>query len=110
VVRTDLHRLQPLCEVVQWLTGMDLLWTLFSHWVQPIHHREMTMWMYAGTGCPDRPFSKELGDTKINTQICGVLTLGADLDLSSSLIPIREGVDSPWVSPLGPTFGYLRQF
>jgi hypothetical protein len=43
----------------------------------------------------------------INTRIRGVLAHAADLNLSSDLIPLREGVNSPWVSPLGLSFGYL---
>jgi hypothetical protein len=68
------------------------------------------MWMYSGPSCPDRPFSEELGDTEINTWVHGVLDHGAVLNLGTSPISLREGVDSPWVSPLGPTFGYLYQF
>jgi hypothetical protein len=47
--------------------GVDLLQTFFSHCVQPLCQQEMTMWMYPGPSCPDRPFSAELCDTKINT-------------------------------------------
>jgi hypothetical protein len=53
------------------------------------------MWMYQGTSCPNRPFFTELSDTKINTWIRGVLAHGADLNLGSRPIPLREGVDSP---------------
>jgi hypothetical protein len=59
---------------------------------------------------PDYPFSIELGDTEINTQIQGVLAHVTDLNLGSSPIPLREGVDSPWVSPLGLSLGYLCWF
>jgi hypothetical protein len=91
---------QPLREVVQrlqhgGLTGVDLLRTFFSHWVQPLHQREMTMWMYSGPSCHDRPFSEELGDTEINTWVHGVLDHGAVLNLGTSPIPLGEGVDSP---------------
>jgi hypothetical protein len=68
VAQTDLRRLQP-------------LW-------------EMTMWIYLGPSCPDRPFSVGLGD---------------DLNHGSDPIPLRVGVDNPWVSLLGPAFGYLCQ-
>jgi hypothetical protein len=34
------------------------------------------MWIYLGSSYPDRPFSLELGDTKINTQIRGFLLMG----------------------------------
>jgi hypothetical protein len=49
----------------------------------------------SGSSCPDHPFSVELCDMEINTQICGVLAHGADLNLGSSLIPIREGGRQP---------------
>jgi hypothetical protein len=68
------------------------------------------MWMYLGPSCPDRPFSAELGDTKISTQIWGVLAHGADLNFGSNPAPLREGVDNPWVSLLEFTFIYLYQF
>jgi hypothetical protein len=68
------------------------------------------MWMYPGPCCPDHPFSIELDDTEINTWIRGVLAHGADLNLGSSLIHLRERVDNPWVSPLGLSFGCLCQF
>jgi hypothetical protein len=58
------------------------------------------MWMYPGICFPNLSFSTVLGDTEINTQIRGVLAHGADLSLGSSLIPLRERVDSPWVSSL----------
>jgi hypothetical protein len=65
------------------------------------------MWMYPGPCCTDRPFSEELGNTEINTQVRGVLAHGANLNLGSGLVPLREGIDSPWVSLVGLTFGYL---
>jgi hypothetical protein len=36
-----------------------------------------------------------LGDAEINTWIRGVLAYGADLNFSSGLAPLREGVDRP---------------
>jgi hypothetical protein len=65
--------------------------------------------MYLGPSCPDRPFSTELYDTEINTWIQGVLARGAELNLGSGPVPLREGVNSPWVGLLGLTFGYLCQ-
>jgi hypothetical protein len=44
---------------------------------------------------PDHPFSAELGNMKINTQILGVLARGADLNLGSGTNPLREGIESP---------------
>jgi hypothetical protein len=81
VAQKDLRRLQPQRDVIQWLlrggwTGADLMWTFVSHLVQPLRQREMTMWMYLGSSCPDRPFSVELGDTEINTWIRGSLLTG----------------------------------
>jgi hypothetical protein len=42
VAKKDLHRLQTLRDVIQWLvrgrlTGMDLLQTFVSHRIQPLH-------------------------------------------------------------------------
>jgi hypothetical protein len=45
------------------------------------------MWMYPGSSCLDRSFSTELDDTEIKTQIQGVLSHGADLNLGSGSIP-----------------------
>jgi hypothetical protein len=55
----------------------------------------MTMWLYPGPSCPDRPFSEELNDMEINTRIRGILAHGADLNFGLGPIPLREGVDSP---------------
>jgi hypothetical protein len=70
--------------------------------------------MYSGPSCPDSPFSVELVDAEINTLIWGrgggVLAYGADLIFGSGPVPLREGVDDPWVSPLEFTFVYLHQF
>jgi hypothetical protein len=38
-----------------------------------------------------------------------VLAHGADLNLGSGPVPLREMNDNPWVSLLGLTFGYLCQ-
>jgi hypothetical protein len=72
VAKKDLLKLQPLCEVVQQLrqeglTGVHLLQTIFSHWIQSLHQRATKMWLYPGSSCPDSPISEELGDAKINT-------------------------------------------
>jgi hypothetical protein len=68
------------------------------------------MSMYPGPSCPDCPFSTELGNVEINTRIQGVLACGVDLNFGSSLVPLRECVDSPWLSLLEFTFVYLYQF
>jgi hypothetical protein len=68
------------------------------------------MWMYSGSSYPDCPISEDLGDMEVNTRICRVHADGTIQNLSTSPAPLREGVDNPWVSPFGPTFGYLCQF
>jgi hypothetical protein len=70
------------------------MWTFFSYWVQPLRRLVMTMWMYLGPSCLDRPSSKELGDTEINTWIHRVLTHGADLNPMAGPTPLREGVNN----------------
>jgi hypothetical protein len=62
------------------------------------------------SSCPNRPFSIELGDTEITTQIWGVLSHGVHLNFGSDSILLREGVDRPWVSPLELLLVYLCQF
>jgi hypothetical protein len=76
---------------------VDLLQTFISYRVQPLHQREMTMWIYLGPSCPDHPFSTELDGTEINTWIQGVLAHGADQNFGSSPVLLGEGVDNPWV-------------
>jgi hypothetical protein len=66
----------------------DLMWTFFSCQVQPFRRQEMFMWMYPRPSYPDRPFSAELDDMKINTRVHRVLDRGADLILGSSPIPL----------------------
>jgi hypothetical protein len=68
------------------------------------------MWMYLGPSCPNRAFSAKLGDEEVNTRIRGVLAHGVDLNLGSSPIALREGVDNPWVSSLGLSFSCMCQF
>jgi hypothetical protein len=70
----------------------------------------MTMTMYPGSSCPDNPFSEELGDTEVNTWARGVHAYGAVLNLGTGPVNLGEGFDSPWVSPLAPTFDCLCQF
>jgi hypothetical protein len=77
----ELHRLQPLREVIQQLrreglTGAELLWIIFSCRVQLLLQRTTAMWIYPGPSCPDHPFSDELGDAEINTRIHKVLSRG----------------------------------
>jgi hypothetical protein len=90
--------------------GADLLQSFFSHRVQPLRQWEMTMWIYPGPSCPDSPFSEKLGGMEINTWVPGVLAHGAILNVGTGPVPLREGVDNPWVSSLKPTFSYLCRF
>jgi hypothetical protein len=66
--------------------------------------------MYLGPRCGDHPFSAKLGDTEINTRIRRVLAHGDNLNSGSGLVPLREGVESPWVSPLELILIQLCQF
>jgi hypothetical protein len=54
------------------------------------------MWIYSKPSSPDCPFSPEMGDTEISIQIRGVIDHGADLNIGSVPVPLREGVDNPW--------------
>jgi hypothetical protein len=78
--------------------GAEILRTFFSCRIQPLSRREVTTWMHPRPSCPDRPISTELGDMEINARIRGVLAPRADLSLGSGPVPLRERVDSPWVS------------
>jgi hypothetical protein len=82
LVRMDLYKLQPLCQVVQQLLHGGLMGAILL-----------------------RAF---LSATEINTRICEVHAHGDVLNLGTA--PLREGVDSPWVSPLEPNFSYMCQF
>jgi hypothetical protein len=68
------------------------------------------MWMDPGPSCPDHPFSKELGDRKVSTHVHGVHAHGAIPNLGTGPVPLREGIESPSVSLLGPTFDCLCLF
>jgi hypothetical protein len=56
------------------------------------------MWRYPGPSCPNRSFSAELIDAEVDTQVRKILALGVNRHSGSSLIPLRDGVVSPWVS------------
>jgi hypothetical protein len=56
--------------------GADLLQTFFSHWVQSLRQREMTMWMYPGRSCPNHPFSVELVIWRSTPESEGSLLMG----------------------------------
>jgi hypothetical protein len=68
------------------------------------------MLTHLGPSCPNRPFSTELDNTEINIRIQGVLTHGADQNFGSGPVPLREGVNNPWVRLLGLTSVFLCQF
>jgi hypothetical protein len=68
VAQTDLRRLQPLLEAIQGLLqrrlmSVEILWTLLSHGVQPLHRREVNARMNTGSSCLDCLFSAEMGNT-----------------------------------------------
>jgi hypothetical protein len=54
------------------------------------------MWRYAGPSCPD------FADAEVDTWVQRILALGVNLHSRFGPIPLRDGVASPWVSPLGP--------
>jgi hypothetical protein len=56
------------------------------------------MWRYPGPSCPNCSFSAELIDAEFDTQVRKILALGVNRHSGSSLIPLRDGVVSPWVS------------
>jgi hypothetical protein len=80
--------------------GADLLRTFVSRRVQPLQQWEMPMWMYLGPSYPDHSFFAELGNAEIDIQVRRILVHRVHQNSGSSPIPLREGVISPWVSPL----------
>jgi hypothetical protein len=68
------------------------------------------MWMYLGPSCPDNPFSAEFVDMEVNTWIRGVPAHGVNSNFGSDPAPLREGVDSFWVSLLELTSICLCRF
>jgi hypothetical protein len=62
------------------------------------------MWKYSGPSCPDRSFSAELADVEVDTWVQRILALGVNQHSNSGPVPLRDGVVSPWVSPLGLFF------
>jgi hypothetical protein len=59
------------------------------------------MWRYLGPSYPDRSFSAELTNAEVDTWVQRILALGVNRHSGSSLVPLRDRVISPWVSPLG---------
>jgi hypothetical protein len=109
VAQTDLHRLQPLLEVIRGLLqkglkGTEVLRIFFSRGVQPLHGRVVIVQMHPTPSCPDSPFSVKSGCTEIDTGIRRVLAPRADWNLGSGTTPLRERVDNLWVSLLALVF------
>jgi hypothetical protein len=52
----------------------------------------------SGPKCSDRPFSEELGDAEINTQIHRVLAHGVDMNPRAGPATLMEGIDSTRVT------------
>jgi hypothetical protein len=55
---------------------VGLLQTFFNRRFQPFHQQGITMLMYPGPICPNRPFFVELGDMEISTWVRGALAQG----------------------------------
>jgi hypothetical protein len=74
VAWADLHRVQPLLEIIRGLlqrglTSVEILQTFFSCGVHSLYQREAIVQMSLGPSSPVHPFSTELGDMKINTRV-----------------------------------------
>jgi hypothetical protein len=85
VARKDLDKMQSLCENLQQLrqeglTGMHLLWTFFSCWIQPLQRQRTKMWVYPWSSCPDCPTSEELSPVEVEAQIHKVMDLEVNLN------------------------------
>jgi hypothetical protein len=59
------------------------------------------MWRYLGPSCPDRHFSTELADAEVDTWVRRILALEVSRRSDSDPVPLRDGVASPWLSPIG---------
>jgi hypothetical protein len=55
------------------LTGILLLWTFFSHRIQPLLMRRAKMWAYPRSSCLDHPSSEELSAVEVEARIRKVL-------------------------------------
>jgi hypothetical protein len=110
VAKKDLRKLQPKLNIPKslirgGLMGADLLHNFVSHHVQPLRQWEMTLWRYLGHGCPNRSLQAELEDAEVDTRVWGILALVVNQRTSPSLVSMREGFVSPWVSPLELAIG-----
>jgi hypothetical protein len=59
------------------------------------------MWRYSGPSYPDRTFSAKLANVEVDTRVQRILALRVNRHSGSDPDPLRDGVVSPWVSPLG---------
>jgi hypothetical protein len=74
VAWADLHRLQPLLEIVwgllqRGLAGAKIMRTFFSRGVRLLCQQEATAQMSPGSSCLVCPFSMESGGMEINTRV-----------------------------------------
>jgi hypothetical protein len=74
VAKKDTRKLQSVHDVLQsllldGLMGVDLLHTFISLRVQPLRRWEVTMWRYPEPSCLDCPFSAELADVEVDSQV-----------------------------------------
>jgi hypothetical protein len=74
VAQTDLHRLQPLLEIIQGLmhkrlTAEEILWTFFNRAVQSLRQREVAVRVSPGPGYLVHPSFTRLGGVEINTRV-----------------------------------------
>jgi hypothetical protein len=81
VAKKDARKLQPMRDILQsllrdGLMGVDLLHTFIGRHVQPLRWLEVTMWRYSGLSCPDHPFSAELVNAEVDSQVRRILALG----------------------------------
>jgi hypothetical protein len=68
--------------------GVDIQQTFFKRGVQPLHRQEVNVRMHPGPSCPHCPFSAELGNTGINSQIRGALASRVNPNFGPGLVPL----------------------
>jgi hypothetical protein len=61
----------------------------------------VTMWRYPGPSYPSCSFLAELTDVEVDTRVWRILALRVNQHFGSGPVPLKDGVVSPWVSPLG---------
>jgi hypothetical protein len=107
VARNDLSKLQPLREALQQLlqeglTGVHLLWTFFSHRIQPLWRWRIKIGMYPGSSYLDCPSPEELSAMEVDAWIHRVLDLRVSPNPRVGPVPLWKGIASTRVSTLGP--------